>query len=106
MLVGILFGITGVLMVLRPVSSARAATLLMSVFFLIAGLYQVVVSLRTHVPGWGWQSLNGTIATVIGFSILAQLSVSGLWMIGLFVGIDLIFYGSAWIASALDLHKL
>jgi len=27
-------------------------------------------------------------------------------MVGLFVGIDLIFYGSAWIAMALTLHKM
>jgi uncharacterized membrane protein HdeD (DUF308 family) len=32
--------------------------------------------------------------------------VSGLWVIGLFVGIDLIFYGWSWIALALDLHEM
>jgi uncharacterized membrane protein HdeD (DUF308 family) len=42
----------------------------------------------------------------MGALVLAQWPVSGLWVIGLFVGIDLIFYGSAWIALALGLRKM
>ncbi len=105
-LVAILFGITGVLILMKPVISAEALTLLMSMFFLIAGLYQLLASLWTHLPGWGWQALNGTIATLMGVLVLAQWPVSGLWVIGLFVGIDLILYGWAWVALALDLHKM
>jgi uncharacterized membrane protein HdeD (DUF308 family) len=37
---------------------------------------------------------------------MAQWPVSGLWVIGLFIGIDLIFYGWAWIDLALKLHKM
>src|ERR1700730_8632179 len=37
---------------------------------------------------------------------LAQWPVSGLWVIGLFVGIELVFYGVAWIALALRLRSL
>jgi uncharacterized membrane protein HdeD (DUF308 family) len=43
---------------------------------------------------------------VLGILVLAQWPVSGLWVIGLFVGIELIFYGGAWIALALGLHSL
>jgi uncharacterized membrane protein HdeD (DUF308 family) len=106
LLMAILFAITGLLMLIRPVISAEAATLLMSMFFLIAGLSQVIASLWTHLPGWGWQALNGALSSIMGILIMAQWPVSGLWAIGLFVGIDLIFYGSAWIALALNLHKM
>jgi uncharacterized membrane protein HdeD (DUF308 family) len=106
LLVAILFGITGVLILVKPVISAEALTFLMSMFFLIAGLFQLVASLWTHLPGWGWQALNGIIASVMGALVLAEWPVSGLWVIGLFVGIDLIFYGWAWVALALDLHKM
>jgi uncharacterized membrane protein HdeD (DUF308 family) len=41
---------------------------------------------------------------VLGGLILAQWPASGLWVIGLFVGIDLIFYGFAWIALAAGLR--
>jgi uncharacterized membrane protein HdeD (DUF308 family) len=106
LLIAILFGITGTLMVMKPVISAEAVTLLMSVFFLVEGLYQLIAPLWTHLPGWGWQALNGFIAAVLGSLLLAQWPVSGLWAIGLFIGIDLIFHGSAWIALALGLQKM
>jgi uncharacterized membrane protein HdeD (DUF308 family) len=106
LLIAILFGIVGLLMVVRPVMSAEALTFLMSVFFLLGGLYQLVAAVWTHVPGWGWHAMNGVIAALMGVLILARWPFSGLWVIGLFVGIDLIFYGWAWVALALDLRKM
>jgi uncharacterized membrane protein HdeD (DUF308 family) len=43
---------------------------------------------------------------LLGILVLAQWPVSGLWVIGLFVGIELIFAGVAWVALALDLRSL
>ena len=106
LLVALLFGITGVTMLVKPVISAEALTLLMSVFFLIGGLYQLISAMWMHLPGWGWHALNGVIASILGVLLLAQWPISGLWVIGLFIGIDLVFYGWAWIALALNLHKL
>ena len=106
MLIAILFGVAGILMITRPVISAESVTLLMSVFFLVGGLYQLIASLWTHLPGWGWHALNGALASIMGVLVLVQWPVSGLWVIGLFIGIDLIFYGWAWIALALNLHKM
>jgi uncharacterized membrane protein HdeD (DUF308 family) len=106
LLVALLFGITGVTMLVKPVLSAEAVTLLMSVFFLIGGLYQLISALWMHLLGWGWQALNGIIASILGVLLLAQWPISGLWVIGLFIGIDLVFYGWAWIVLALNLHKL
>jgi len=106
LLAAILFGITGILILMRPVISAEAVTFVMSWFFLFGGLYQFIAALWTHLPGWGWHALNGAVASVMGVLLLAQWPVSGLWVIGLFVGIDLIIYGCAWIALALDLHKM
>jgi len=105
-LIALLFLITGALMVFRPVISAEAITLVMSLFFLIGGLYQLFASLWTQVPGWGWQALNGGLSAILGVLLLAQWPASGLWVVGLFVGIDLVFYGWAWIALALDLRKM
>jgi uncharacterized membrane protein HdeD (DUF308 family) len=105
-MLAILFGLAGIVMLVRPVISAEAATLLMSAFFLVGGLYQLISALWTHLPGRGWQAVNGVIASLMGVLVLAQWPASGLWVIGLFVGIDLILYGWSWIALALDLHKM
>jgi uncharacterized membrane protein HdeD (DUF308 family) len=100
----ILFGVTGFLIVTRPLLGAEVATMLMAVFFLIGGLFQVISSAWVAMPGWGWQLVDGIITFILGVLVLAQWPVSGLWVIGLFIGIDLIFYGGAWIALALGLR--
>ena len=106
LLAATLFGITGAMFVRRPVVSAEGATLLMALFFLMSGLFELVSSLMIHLPGWGWHTLDGIITFVMGILLLVEWPVSGLWAIGLFVGIDLVFFGWAWVALALDLHKM
>ena len=85
-----LFGVLGALIIWRPVVTAEILTLLF------------VISL----PEWGWHALNGLITLVLGVLILAQWPVSGLWVIGLFLGIELVFYGAAWVAVALRLRAV
>ena len=102
----VLFGVVGFLIVWRPVASAEILTLLMGAFFLATGLFQIVAPALTSLPDWGWHVLNGIITLFLGFLVLAQWPVSGLWVIGMFVGIDLLFYGVAWIALALHLRAM
>jgi uncharacterized membrane protein HdeD (DUF308 family) len=106
LLIALLCAVIGVMFVKHPSISAEAATLVMSMLFLIAGMYQLISALWAHLPGYGWHAANGVITTILGAMLLAQWPISGLYAIGLFVGIDLIFYGWVWIAMALDLHKM
>lgn len=92
-------------MVARPIISAEAATFLISMFFLFVGFYQVIASFWAHLPGWGRQALNES-SQQSWVSPLGAMAASGLWVIGLFVGIDLILRGWTWISLALDLHKM
>ena len=57
-------------------------------------------------PHWGWTLVGGIINLVLGIMIWQQWPVSGLWVIGLFVGIDLIFTGWTWVMLALSVKKL
>jgi uncharacterized membrane protein HdeD (DUF308 family) len=106
LLAAILFGIVGLLLVTRPVKSAEVLTVLMAMFFLVGGLFQIVGSIAVALPGWGWQVADGLITLVLGLLVLAEWPTSGVWVIGLFIGIDLIFYGAAWIALALGLRSM
>ena len=102
----VLFGVIGILILWRPLVTAEILTLLMGAFFLVAGLFQLITPFVISLPDWGWHTLNGLITLVLGILVLAQWPVSGLWVIGLFVGIELVFYGIAWIALALRLRSL
>jgi uncharacterized membrane protein HdeD (DUF308 family) len=102
----ILFGVAGLLLVTRPLKSAEVVTVLIGVLFLVRGLFQIVGSVALALPGWGWLAADGLITLVLGMLVLAEWPASGLWAIGLFIGIDLIFYGCTWIMLALGLHNL
>ena len=102
----ILFGVAGLVMVTRPVITAEVLTIVMAVFFLVGGLFQLIGAGVVGMPGWGWEALDGVITIALGVLVLMQWPASGLWVIGLFIGIDLIFYGLGWIALALGLHSL
>lgn len=106
LLAAILLTVAGLVVLVRPVISAEVATLVMSMFFLIGGLYQVVASLVAGLPGSGWEVFGGVVASVMGIVLLLEWPISGLWAIGLFIGIDLIFSGCAWVALALAVREL
>jgi len=102
----VLFGVVGLLIIWRPVVTAEVLTLLMGAFFLATGLFQIVAPAVISLPDWGWHVLNGIITLLLGFFVLAQWPVTGLWVIGLFVGVELLFYGVAWVALALHLRAM
>jgi hypothetical protein len=74
-LVAVLFGVTGFLLVTRPVLSAEVATMLMAVFFLVSGLFQFIGSIWVALPGWGWQTVDGIIAIVLGLLVPCAVGV-------------------------------
>ena len=103
----VLFGVIGLLLIRSPVLGAEVATLLMAAFFLIGGLFRLIGSLTISLAHWNWQvALDGAIAFVLGILILARWPASGLWVIGFFVGLDLLLYGGIWISLALSLRTM
>jgi uncharacterized membrane protein HdeD (DUF308 family) len=104
LLAAILFGVIGLMLVARPVISAEALTIVMAFFFMVGGLFQLITSISVAPQGWGWQAIDGIITFVLGALVLAQWPASGLWVIGLFIGVDLFFFGAAWIAFAFDVR--
>jgi len=106
LLAAVLFLLTGILFISRPLISAEVATFMMSLFFLAGGLYEVVASLWSHLQGWGWHVFSGLISMVLGALLLAQWPLTGLWAIGFFVGIYLFVSGISWMAMAIGLHKM
>ena len=54
---------------------------------------------------WGWVAFSGAVSILLGVMIVAQWPASSLFVLGLFLGIDLIFIGSGWITMGLALKK-
>lgn len=94
LLEGVVYGVVGVLIATRPLESAVVATLLLGGFLLISGLFRILVVptfLRTR--NWGWVMASGILSFLLGLAIWAQWPVSGAWVLGAFVGVEMIGWG-------------
>lgn len=89
---------TGYLLIRYPLIGALSLTLLLASLFIVGGVFRAVGAASLRFPRWGWTAASGIIAVVLGVMLLAQLPASSLWFLGLAVGIDLLFEGSALIA--------
>jgi len=90
---GVLGIVVGGLMVARPLAGAESITLLLAAFFVVGGVFRIIAALAVRFPSWGWTLMSGVVTLLLGIIIWKQWPISGLWVIGTFVGIDLIFDG-------------
>jgi len=85
---------------------AEALTVVLASFFIVSGLFRAIASGIVKLPRWGWVVFSGVITAVLGFILLAQMPISGIWFIGFAIGVDMIFDGIATIAFAAAIHRL
>jgi uncharacterized membrane protein HdeD (DUF308 family) len=96
---------TGYLLIRYPLIGALSLTLLLAFLFIVGGVFRAVGAFSLRFPHWGWTATSGIIAVVLGVLLLAQLPTSSLWFLGLAVGIDLVFEGTALIAVGSALRR-
>ena len=106
LLIGVLYVVVGLMIIEQPEDSAIQLTLIIAIFLMISGVFRVVSALSERFTGWGWVLLNGGVTLLLGLLIYKQWPFSGLWVIGMFIGIDLILNGWAWIMLSLGIRKL
>ena len=96
--------VVGALLLAAPSSGAISLTLVLVVFFVIEGVASIMFALdhKRELSGrWGWMLVSGIVDLLLAALILGDLPSTAAWAIGLIVGINLIFGGSALIAMAL-----
>lgn len=92
-LVGLVFIVAGWWLFTRPVLGALALTAVIGWFFIVSGAIRLIEAVVAHRHGWGWAILNAAVTLLLGILLLANWPFSGLFAIGLFLGIDLLFDG-------------
>jgi len=105
LLTGILYLVVGFLMVQRPLAAAAFFTLMIAAAFFIGGLFRSIVALVERFHGWGWVLLNGVITFALGILIWQEWPDAAFWVIGLFIGIDMLFAGWSLVIAALTAHE-
>lgn len=103
MLIAVIYVAAGIVMLLNPGASAVWFTLFIAAFLFASGILRIITGfqIREQVKGWGWTVFGGVASTVLAIMIWAQWPVSGLWVIGMFIAIEMIMQGTSMISIAL-----
>jgi uncharacterized membrane protein HdeD (DUF308 family) len=96
-LCGLLYMFLGLVMIDRPALGAAGYTLVLALFFVASGVLRVALALSQRFAGWGWVLVGGVVNLILGVLIWRELPVAAFWVIGTFVGIDLVFNGVSWV---------
>jgi len=89
-----IYFLAGMMMLTFPIGGVLTLTLLLAAFFIVAGLFKIGLSLQLRpAPNWGWMTLSGCMAILLGALIWTQWPSTARWAIGLLVGIDMILTG-------------
>jgi uncharacterized membrane protein HdeD (DUF308 family) len=109
-LVSAILGIAvGIVLLLWPLSGVLSLTLVLIVYFLIEGVASIMFALehKRELSGrWGWMLASGIIDLIMAAIIFAGLPGTAVWAIGMLVGINMVFGGSALIAMALHAREI
>ena len=100
-LVGLLYSFAGVVCLVNPAISAMTLTMLFAVLCFIGGLFKMIASSVMQFEAWGWVFFNGLVTMILGLLIYSEWPMSGLVVIGLFIGVDMILSGWSWILLSL-----
>jgi uncharacterized membrane protein HdeD (DUF308 family) len=100
--------VVGGMLLGSPLTGAFSLTLVLIAFFLIEGAVSIMFALehKRELSGqWGWMLMSGVIDIALAIMIFAGLPSTAAWAVGLLVGINMIFGGTALIAMALHARK-
>ncbi len=102
----IIRGVTGYLLIRHPDAGAQGVTMLLAALFIVGGLFRGVGASVIQFPRWGWTVFSGLVSVVLGIYLLVSWPAATTYFIGLAIGIDLIFDGSALVGFAGAIHSL
>lgn len=106
LLLGVLQLVAGVICIRHPGDAAVVYTLMLTAFLLVGGLFRIAAALTSRFRAWAWVLVHGIVSVILGVSILAQMPEAGLLILGLFVGIELIFSGATYVLLGLQVRQL
>jgi uncharacterized membrane protein HdeD (DUF308 family) len=101
--------VAGVVLLAWPLSGAFSLTLILTVFLILEGVVSILYALehKRELSGrWGMMLFSGLVDLFLAGIIFAGLPGTAAWAIGLLVGINLLFGGSALISMALHARNM
>jgi uncharacterized membrane protein HdeD (DUF308 family) len=106
LLLGALYIVAGFVTFENPLLAAALLTLVLGAALVASGIMRIILAfgMKQEAP-WIWVVLSGLITLLIGVVILVHWPVSSLFVLGLFLGVDLVVAGAGWIGIGLTLRR-
>ncbi len=107
MLLGALYVGAGIIAIMNPFAAATILTLMLGAALVAGGVLRIFLAFSMKSAGkpWGWVVVSGLVTLLLGAMIIAQWPASSFFVLGIFLGIDLIFIGSGWVTMGLALKN-
>ena len=103
LILAILTAILGLVIAIFPLQGAITLTMLLTAYFIVHGIssFFLAFSLKEHTGRWGLLLVGGVIDLVLAALVIAGWPNTGAFILGLYVGINLLFTGFALTFAAL-----
>jgi len=96
----------GILILLYPVTGIASVGLFIIIYFFFDGFAGIMFALEFYpLKGWGWMLFNALLSIVLAVLFIVDWPFSSVWLVGLFVGISLLFDGIAMISVGYSMNK-
>lgn len=105
-LAGILYVLLGLMLITHPAPGAQVVTLLAAFFLFFLGFFRIVLASIWRWPTWGWTLAAGVVDVLLAGLIVRHWPWSGLWVIGMFLAIELLVDGWSTIMLALGVRRI
>jgi uncharacterized membrane protein HdeD (DUF308 family) len=100
----ICYSVLGLIMMSHPLAAAAAVTLMIAAALMIGGMIRIVIAVLDRFYGWPWVLIDGFITLILGIFIWKHFPEDAAWIIGIFIGVNLILAGWSWIFLALGIR--
>ena len=102
-----LYVAAGIIAINNPFAAATILTLFLGIALIAGGIVRMFLAWHMREAGkpWGWIVVSGIISILLGAMIIAKWPYSSFYVLGIFLGIDLIFIGSSWLSIGLALKR-
>ena len=105
-LIAVLYIIGACIVFYDPFLASTLITGMLAGVLIVIGVTRIIMAVQLKAaPGWGWLFFAGIAAIILGILIIAQWPLSGLWVIGMFIAIEMIITGWTYIFIALALRR-
>ncbi len=108
LLMGVLAIVLGLILLFRPLEGVLTLTIILVAFFIVGGVAAVLIALefRRHLRNWGWTLFSGIVDLILAYVILWGWPSTAAWVIGLLVGINMLFYGLSLIMTSVAARSM